>query len=42
MNMIQKVTRNGAGYLYDWTKINAMNSKGEGLECHGPSVKTEN
>ncbi len=41
MNLIQKVTRNGAAiadyrYLYDGTKLNAMDSSGEGLEYHGP------
>lgn len=41
MNLIQKVTRNGAAiadyrYLYDGTKTIAMDSKGEGLEYHGP------
>ena len=38
---MQKVTRNGAAiadyrYLYDGTKLNAMDSRGEGLEYHGP------
>ncbi len=41
MNLIQKVMRNGAAiadyrYLYDGTKLNAMDSRGEGLEYHGP------
>ncbi len=41
MNLMQKVTRNGAAiadyrYLYDGTKLNAMDSRGEGLEYHGP------
>ncbi len=41
INLMQKVTRNGAAiadyrYLYDGTKTNAMDSRGEGLEYHGP------
>ena len=41
INLIQKVTRNGAAiadyrYLYDGTKTIAMDSRGEGLEYHGP------
>ena len=41
INLMQKVTRNGAAiadyrYLYDGTKLNAMDSRGEGLEYHGP------
>lgn len=41
MNLIQKVTRNGAAiadyrYLYGRTKTIAMDSMGEGLEYHGP------
>ena len=41
INLMQKVTRNGAAiadyrYLYNGTKLNAMDSRGEGLEYHGP------
>lgn len=41
INLIQKVTRHGAAiadycYLYDGTKTIAMDSRGEGLEYHGP------
>ncbi len=41
MNLMQKVTRNGAAiadyrYLYDGTKTIAIDGRGEGLEYHGP------